>query len=217
MVWSSKNYSHRKDGVFSIPFSLTVPQATLSADATSVLVPDFLVVQNAYARALVERGEDGGLNSSEAYQLYRGMLADQIALEGTRYPEGRQGVSQGSIVTGRGVEALMGGFDTQVKTAQQVLAEALKQVFVAGSLRSAIELFDLGYDVIFNKEKIQFRKEVFLGGIEQLNVSLGLPFPIRNDAELARFSLPFVEGLFEFLFGSELCSKKRKPLLHLCL
>ena len=80
----------RPDGVFSIPFSLTVPQATLSADATSVLVPDFLVVQNAYARALVERGEDGGLNSSEAYQLYRGMLADQIALEGTRYPENQE-------------------------------------------------------------------------------------------------------------------------------
>ena len=80
----------RPDGVFSIPFSLTIPQATLSADGTSVLVPDFLVVQNAYARALVERGEDGGLNSSEAYQLYRGMLADQIALEGTRYPENQE-------------------------------------------------------------------------------------------------------------------------------
>ena len=83
----------RPDGVYSIPFSLTVPQATLSADATSVLVPDFLVVQNAYARALVERGEDGGLNSSEAYNLYKGMLADQIALEGTRYPENQEFVA----------------------------------------------------------------------------------------------------------------------------
>jgi hypothetical protein len=80
----------RPNGVFSIPFSLTVPQATLAADATVVLVPDSLVVQNAYARALVERGEDGGLNSSEAYQLYRGMLSDQIALEGTRYPENQE-------------------------------------------------------------------------------------------------------------------------------
>ena len=77
----------RPDGVYNVPFSLVVPQAKLAADATSVLVPDFLVVQNAYARALVERGEDGGLNSSEAYQLYRGMLADTIALEGTRFPE----------------------------------------------------------------------------------------------------------------------------------
>jgi hypothetical protein len=80
----------RPDGVYNVPFSVTVPQATLTADGTSVLVPDFLVVQNAYARALVERGEDGGLSSSEAYQLYRGMLADQIALEGTRYPENQE-------------------------------------------------------------------------------------------------------------------------------
>jgi hypothetical protein len=83
----------RPDGVYSIPFSLTVPQAPLAADGTSVLVPDVLVVQNAYARALVERGEDGGLNSSEAYQLYRSMLADQIALEGTRYPENQEFVA----------------------------------------------------------------------------------------------------------------------------
>jgi len=83
----------RPDGVYSIPFSLTVPQATLAADGTSVLVPDTLVVQNAYARALVERGEDGGLSSSEAYQLYRAMLSDQIALEGTRYPENKEFVA----------------------------------------------------------------------------------------------------------------------------
>jgi hypothetical protein len=80
----------RPDGVYTIPFSLTVPQAPLVSDSTMVLVPAALVVQNAYARALVERGEDGGLNSSEAYQLYRGMLADQIALEGTRYPENQE-------------------------------------------------------------------------------------------------------------------------------
>ena len=84
----------RPDGVYSIPFSLTVPQATLSADATVVKVPDFLVAQNAYARALVERGEDGGLSSSEAYALYKSMLSDYIALEGTRYPE-----NQGFVAT----------------------------------------------------------------------------------------------------------------------
>lgn len=83
----------RPDGVYSIPFSLTVPQATLSSDSTVVKVPDTLVVQNAYARALVERGEDGGLSSSEAYLLYRSMLSDYIALEGTRYPENQEFVA----------------------------------------------------------------------------------------------------------------------------
>jgi hypothetical protein len=59
----------------------------LSADGTSVKVLDYLVTQSAYARALIERGEDGGTASSEAYALFRGMLSDAIALESTRYPE----------------------------------------------------------------------------------------------------------------------------------
>jgi hypothetical protein len=83
----------RPDGVYSIPFSLAVPQATLTNGATVIAVPDVLVVQNAYARALVERGEDGGLSSSEAYQLYKSMLSDYIALEGTRYPENQEFVA----------------------------------------------------------------------------------------------------------------------------
>ena len=74
-------------GVFTILFDLVVPQANLSADGTSVKVLDYLVAQSAYARALIERGEDGGTNSSEAYALFRGMLSDAIALESTRYPE----------------------------------------------------------------------------------------------------------------------------------
>ena len=74
-------------GVFTILFDLVVPQANLSADGTSVKVLDYLVAQSAYARALIERGEDGGTNSSEAYALFKGMLSDAIALESTRYPE----------------------------------------------------------------------------------------------------------------------------------
>ena len=81
------------DTVYTVKFMLTIPQATLSSDSTVVKVPDVLVSQNAYARALVERGEDGGLSSSEAYNLYRAMLSDYIALEGTRYPENQEFVS----------------------------------------------------------------------------------------------------------------------------
>ena len=55
-------------------------------------------------------------------------LLDQELRVGSRYPQGRLGVQSGSIVTGRGVEALMGGFDTQVKTAQAVFAEAFRHV-----------------------------------------------------------------------------------------
>jgi hypothetical protein len=75
------------DAVYSIVFDLAVPQAALSSDSTSVKVLDYLVAQSAYARALIERGEDGGTASSEAYALFRGMLSDAIALESTRYVE----------------------------------------------------------------------------------------------------------------------------------
>lgn len=84
----------RPDGVYNIMFALAVPQATLAADSTVILVPDVVVAQGAYARALVERGEDGGLSSSEAYTLFRSMLSDYIALESSRYPENQEFVSQ---------------------------------------------------------------------------------------------------------------------------
>jgi len=80
----------RPNGVYVLKFFLTIPQATLTSDGTSVLVPDVLVAQNAFARALVERGEDGGLNSSESYLMYKSMLSDYIALEATRFPEDQE-------------------------------------------------------------------------------------------------------------------------------
>lgn len=80
----------KPSGVFTLKFTLSVPQDDLSSASTVISVPSELVVQNAYARAMVERGEDGGLTSSEAYQLYRAMLADYIALESTRFPEDGQ-------------------------------------------------------------------------------------------------------------------------------
>ena len=75
------------NGVYTVIFELNVPQSVMSSDSTSVKVLDYLVTQSAYARALLERGEDGGTNSSEAYALFRGMLSDAIALESTRYIE----------------------------------------------------------------------------------------------------------------------------------
>ena len=45
------------------------------------------IILGAYARALIERGEDGGMTSSEAYALFRSSMADLIALELARSPE----------------------------------------------------------------------------------------------------------------------------------
>jgi hypothetical protein len=55
-------------------------------------------------------------------------LLNQELRAGTRYPESRSGNIDASIVTGQGVQALMGAFDTQVKSAQAIFASALRDV-----------------------------------------------------------------------------------------
>ena len=75
------------DGVYNIRVNIIKPQAALSANADKILVPSEPVILGAWARALAERGADGGFSSSEAYQLYRSSLADFIAIEAGRYPE----------------------------------------------------------------------------------------------------------------------------------
>lgn len=55
----------------------------------------------------------------------------QLAQEqrvGSRYPEGRSGNIDASIITGQGVQALMGTFDTQIQTFQKLNESALEDV-----------------------------------------------------------------------------------------
>lgn len=75
------------DGEYSLRFELVIPQADLSADADALLVPHHLVQMLAYAKAVGERGEDGGSTFSEIYQQYRLALADAVAIERNRYDE----------------------------------------------------------------------------------------------------------------------------------
>jgi len=75
------------DAAYSIFFNIYQPQLDLSGDGAILLVPKEPVVHLAFAKALVERGEDGGEQSSEAYSLYRQVLADAIAIEAGRHTE----------------------------------------------------------------------------------------------------------------------------------
>ena len=88
----------------------------------------------------LEIGPDAIIRSANPEKIRRvgldipgGIFQEAAALDqelrvGARYPQGRLGQQSGSLVTGRGVEALMGGFDTQIKTAQGVFSETFRQV-----------------------------------------------------------------------------------------
>lgn len=53
---------------------------------------------------------------------------DSELRSGSRYPDARNGEIDGSVVTGRGVQALMSGFDTQIRTGQAMFALAFQKL-----------------------------------------------------------------------------------------
>jgi hypothetical protein len=75
------------DAAYALRFNFIIPQADLVNNADRVLVPDHLVAMLAYAKAIAERGEDGGNLSSEAYALYKSALANAVAIERNRYED----------------------------------------------------------------------------------------------------------------------------------
>jgi len=72
------------DGVYNIYFNIFKPQVALSAGADELLVPAEPVIKYAYAQAVAERGEDGGLAAQEATALADISLADHIAMAAHR-------------------------------------------------------------------------------------------------------------------------------------
>jgi hypothetical protein len=75
------------DGVYELRFNIIKPQVALESDADTLLVPSEPVIFNATARALAERGEDGGILAGEMAFIYNQSLADAIAIESGRYIE----------------------------------------------------------------------------------------------------------------------------------
>ena len=57
-----------------------------------------------------------------------GQLLDAEMRNAARYPEVRQGNLNASIITGQGVKALEGGFDTQIRSAQDIFSVAFTEI-----------------------------------------------------------------------------------------
>jgi hypothetical protein len=137
------------------------------------------------------------------------LLQQELRL-GTRYPEGRTGNIDASIITGQGVQALMGGFDTQVKSAQAIFASALRDVISVCfevdekffDYEKTIRGVDAGspYQITYKPSKDikkDYSADVRYGMLAGLNPAQGLIFMLQAlgggliSTDLAMRELPF--------------------------
>ncbi len=137
---------------------------------------------------------------------------------GARYPEGRTGNISASVVTGQGVQALMGAFDTQVKSAQAIFAAALRDVIqicfetdeVLFPQEKTIRGVDSGspYEITYKPSKDikqDFSADVRYGMLAGLNPAQGLIFMLQAlggkliSRDMAMRELPFTVNVTQEL------------------
>ena len=164
--------------------------------------------------------------------LNESTLLNQELRVGARYPESRTGNVNASIVTGQGVQALMGAFDTQVKSAQAIFAAALRDVInicfeVDEKLFPAektIRGVDSGspYEVTYLPSKDikgDYSSDVRYGMLAGLNPAQGLIFMLQAlgggliSKDMAMRELPFTVNVTQELEKIE-TEKMRDSLLN---
>jgi len=145
-------------------------------------------------------------------------LLNQELRTGTRYPEGRTGNIDATVVTGQGVQALMGAFDTQVKSAQAIFAAALRDVIAVCfevdekifAETKTIRGVDSGspYEVEYKPSKDikgDFSADVRYGMLAGLNPAQGLIFMLQAlsggliSKDMAMRELPFTVNVTQEL------------------
>jgi len=110
---------------------LALEAANKSVQAPLVLPPDAqelsLGPDSVLRTAQAEKVRRVPLEVPAAAFAEQGMLDSELR-QGARYPEARSGQLDSSIVTGRGVQALMGGFDSQIRSGQAMFAKTLERL-----------------------------------------------------------------------------------------
>lgn len=75
------------DGEYLIRFNIVDRQSDLSLDTDVLLCPSKPVEMLAYAKAVEERGEDGGVAGASAYNTANRVLNDALSLDQAKHPE----------------------------------------------------------------------------------------------------------------------------------
>ncbi len=113
-------------------FAMLAMEAAEKSVQSPIVVPMDVQELQLGGDSVIRTNTPGGVRRVEL-NIPQGAFTEQNLLNqelriGARYPEGRTGNVNASIVTGQGVQALMGAFDTQVKSAQAIFASALRDV-----------------------------------------------------------------------------------------
>tara|TARA_R110000823_G_scaffold75147_3_gene171843 strand:+ start:1791 stop:2438 length:648 start_codon:yes stop_codon:yes gene_type:complete len=78
------------NGVYDLRFNIIQRNQELVGDSDTLVIPNKPVELLAYAMAIEERGEDGGVSSSSAFSKAQQALGDSVALDSAKHPEETQ-------------------------------------------------------------------------------------------------------------------------------
>jgi hypothetical protein len=195
-------------------FALLAMEAAEKSVQAPIVLPQDVQELQLGGDAVIRTANPAGVRRVEL-NIPPGAFTEQTLLGqelrvGTRYPESRTGNISASVVTGQGVQALMGAFDTQVKSAQAIFASALRDViqlcFQVDELifpdEKTIRGVDSGspYEITYSPKKDikgDYSADVRYGMLAGLNPAQGLIFMLQAlgggliSKDMAMRELPF--------------------------
>jgi len=216
-------------------FALLAMEAAEKSVQAPIVLPQDVQELQLGGDAVIRTANPAGVRRVEL-SIPQGAFQEQSQLNqelrvGTRYPEGRTGNIDASIVTGQGVQALMGAFDTQVKSAQAIFAAALRDVIsicfeVDESIypeEKTIRGVDSGspYEITYKPTKDikgDYSADVRYGMLAGLNPAQGLIFMLQAlgggliSKDMAMRELPFTVNVTQELEKIEI-ENMRQALL----
>ena len=203
-------------------FALLAMEAAEKSVQAPIVLPQDVQELQLGGDAVIRTANPAGVRRVEL-TIPQGAFTEQTLLNselrvGTRYPESRTGNIDASIVTGQGVQALMGAFDTQVKSAQAIFAAALRDVIsicfeideLIFSDEKTIRGVDSGspYEITYKPSKDikgDYSADVRYGMLAGLNPAQGLIFMLQAlggkliSKDMAMRELPFTVNVTQEL------------------
>ena len=203
-------------------FALLAMEAAEKSVQAPIVLPQDVQELQLGGDAVIRTSNPAGVRRVEL-TLPQGAFTEQNLLNaemrvGARYPEGRTGNVSASVVTGQGVQALMGAFDTQVKSAQAIFAATLRDVitvcFCIDEMiypeEKTIRGVDSGspYEVTYKPSKDikgDYSADVRYGMLAGLNPAQGLIFMLQAlggkliSRDMAMRELPFTVNVSQEL------------------